>query len=567
MPERHQPTTKKQRDALRERMLAAGRTRHAVAEEMSRRWGHRPRLAWRYAHGWSQETAADMFNQRHDDSGRAPMSGTRVGAYERWPDGGERPGLRTLRGLAEVYGTTLDRLVDEHDLAHLPEPDRLTLLDLINGITGRAAPAPEVRTEPATAYGQGDASGYADPEIEYKVVVMAAHEGSEHAEQAERRDIGEATLEQFRADVTRLAHDYLTGDPFPLFQEMRRVRGRMYAALDRKLWPRDETELYLLLGALNALLANAALDLGYAPAAEELLRAGWAYAIAIDHRPLMGFLRGALSSVAYWDGRPRQARDLARSGLSYLPDGPGGAHLQLLYARAAAQLGDIRSVRRAIESSSATAARSYEDELHDSIGGEFASSDAYLAYLAGSTLIAVPGGEREAIPELRRATSLYAQMPAAERSYGCAAIAHINLSRALIRTGDLDAVDLSPVFGLPVDKRIDALPKALTGIRTELADPRFQGEPRAIELDEQIELFSRETIVHDLHELPSASGCSAVRPVRSHPACTSKLWSQAGVIVVSRLRRVRSLLRGACRAGHGRRQGRLPPLRSWRFRR
>ena len=30
---------------------------------------------------------------------------------------------------------------------------------------------------------------------------MAAHEGSEHAEGAEQRGIGEATLEQFRADA------------------------------------------------------------------------------------------------------------------------------------------------------------------------------------------------------------------------------------------------------------------------------------------------------------------------------------------------------------------------------
>src|SRR5216684_2999596 len=36
-------------------------------------------------------------------------------------------------------------------------------------------------------------------------VLMAAHEGSEHAEQAERRDIGEATLEQLHADVARLS--------------------------------------------------------------------------------------------------------------------------------------------------------------------------------------------------------------------------------------------------------------------------------------------------------------------------------------------------------------------------
>ena len=34
---------------------------------------------------------------------------------------------------------------------------------------------------------------------------MAAHEGSAHAEGVEQRGIGEATLEQFRADVTQLA--------------------------------------------------------------------------------------------------------------------------------------------------------------------------------------------------------------------------------------------------------------------------------------------------------------------------------------------------------------------------
>jgi hypothetical protein len=139
----------------------------------------------------------------------------------------------------------------------------------------------------------------------------------------------------------------MTGDPFPLFLETRRVRNRLYAALDRRLWPRDETELYFLLGGLNGLMANAADDLGYSSAAEELIRAGWAYAIAIDHRPLMGYLRSRSS---------------------------------------------------------------------------------------------------------------------------------------------------------------DHLPKGLAGVRAELADRRYQGNAQASELDERIEAFSRETIVHDLHELPSASG-------------------------------------------------------------
>jgi hypothetical protein len=41
----------------------------------------------------------------------------------------------------------------------------------------------------------------------------------------------------------------------------------------RQLWPRDQTELYFLLGALNCLMAVAASDLGYMQAGEELVRA------------------------------------------------------------------------------------------------------------------------------------------------------------------------------------------------------------------------------------------------------------------------------------------------------
>jgi hypothetical protein len=43
-------------------------------------------------------------------------------------------------------------------------------------------------------------------------VLMAAHEGSDHAEQAERRDIGDATLERLRADVVRLSAALMTAE-------------------------------------------------------------------------------------------------------------------------------------------------------------------------------------------------------------------------------------------------------------------------------------------------------------------------------------------------------------------
>ena len=83
----------------------------------------------------------------------------------------------------------------------------------------------------------------------------------------------------------------MTGEPLASFLEMRRVRARIFRVLDQQLWPRDQADLYFLLGCLADLMAAAASGLGYPQAAEELIRSGWAYAAAIDHHPLMAHLR------------------------------------------------------------------------------------------------------------------------------------------------------------------------------------------------------------------------------------------------------------------------------------
>ncbi len=62
-----------------------------------------------------------------------------------------------------------------------------------------AAAAPAYRELPSSDPAAPD-SGAA---VIRREVLMAAHEGSEHAERAEQRGIGEATLEQFRADVVQ----------------------------------------------------------------------------------------------------------------------------------------------------------------------------------------------------------------------------------------------------------------------------------------------------------------------------------------------------------------------------
>src|SRR5918993_12330 len=107
--------SKADRAALRQQLLDAGGSVDEVAAEMRRRWRFRPRESYRHAHGWSQDEVAGRFTgvaaRLAPGTRSAPMVGTRIGEYERWPLGGRRPSPYVLTVLAEVYGTDPARLL------------------------------------------------------------------------------------------------------------------------------------------------------------------------------------------------------------------------------------------------------------------------------------------------------------------------------------------------------------------------------------------------------------------------------------------------------------------------
>jgi tetratricopeptide (TPR) repeat protein len=358
--------------------------------------------------------------------------------------------------------------------------------------------------EPLTlGYRGGQEPGMGDSTVE-REVLMAAHEGSDHAERAEEHGIGEATFEQLRADVVRLAHLTGAGAPFDVFLDMRRVRDRIYRLLDRRLWPREQTDLYFLLGCLNGLMAIPANQLGYPDAAEELNRAGFAYANAIDHRPLMANLRGELSVYAYYRGRFEESRDLALSGLRYLSVGQTGAGLHIYHARAAGRLGDADVARQAVRDAHEARDRDYSDELLE-IGGNYAISEATYHGQAGSAFTVTPGGEREASEELEHAVSLYDEgpRPGEDHWFGGKPLAGIDLAMVRLRSGALDAATaaLEPALSLPAAQRISDMTIRLAAVRDELAAPIFHGSPQARDLGDRIEEFDREAVTAGLRSL------------------------------------------------------------------
>lgn len=491
-----------QQKALRQQLRDRGRDDAAIAAEFARRYRMRPRKAWRHAYGWTLREAAARINDLAaqdglDPGSRAGMTAAHLCEYEDWPGEaspgsgreptGRKPTAYILSLLARAYATTVPSLVDETDQAWLPPADKLVITQLAASVAA---------AQPAPVADAAEAAETARPDNEQ--VVAAAREAVQHAELAIQREVGDTGLADARSEVMRLSRAYMTGEPFPLFQRMRRVRAGIHRALDLRLWPQDEAELYFLLGLMNSLMAVAASDLGYAAAAEKLAQAGWAYATIIKHQPLMAQVQTELATITYWSGQPGRSRQHAVCGLELLGRGPNAAQLHLHRARAAARLGDIGTARDAIAAAADARDRDHHDDVLE-IAGEFGFSLASQHYLAGAALAEAPGAERDAAAELELATRMYdlGPGPDGDHSFGCAARARTALASTRLRAGQLDAVRpaIGPVLALPRAQRIDSIAAGLSQIRAELARPRYRGAAGAAELDEQIRQFLRDTAV------------------------------------------------------------------------
>jgi len=430
----------------------------------------------REARGWARREMAHRLTQAAEAAGDTTMPGIEhLETYiRRWESGRHQLTER----YRIYYCTAFGIRVGQFGTAPLPPP--LTV------------PAPG-----SPVCGETDMPGTDYPAVG-RDLVLTAHDASGRVEEAEQHRIGGVTYDQLRADVARLSRLSDTGDPAFVSADLRRVRDRVCRLLGRRLWPPEQTSLYILLGCLNGLIGNIAVRLGHPDPAEELIRSGWAYADALGHRPLQGQLRQQWSALMYWRGRFAQARDLAADGLRYLPSGWPGAALHLHLARAAARLGDADGARRAIRDAHEARGRDYTDDLVE-MGGQFALSEATHHALAGGALAGVADGGGEAAEELQRAIGLYEAGPGEGEDHwaGGQPLAGIDLALARLRSGALDAAAaaLDPALSLPVPMRIAQVTTRLVVVRDELAEPIYRRSAQARELCEQIEEFGHDTVL------------------------------------------------------------------------
>jgi transcriptional regulator with XRE-family HTH domain len=475
--------------------------------------------------GWARPEMARQLIQAGRTAGDKSMPGLDSMCHNlyRWERGADSPSERYRLYYSRVLGISPSQFgADQYDATSevRDEPPRGRALLAAQGTTQAALPA---HTQCVTS-GAADASLSAPAVIAYRgveepgtgrfhverEVLMAAHEGSDHAEEFEPHGIGDATFEQLRADVVRLSRLCDTGPPLEAFLDMRRVRSRVYRLLDRRLWPREQADLFFLLGCISGLMGVAAGRLGYPDAAEELIRAGWAYANAIDHGPLRGMLRVKLSANMYWRGWYSESRDLATDGLQHVTRGPLAADLHLNYARASARLGEPDGARRAVGLARDAHDSGYSDDLVEIGGEEFRLTQATQHTMAAHAFVELSDGDREAVAELERAISLYDEGPVSGQRhwFGGRALAGADLALVRLRSGALDAAvaALQPLLVLPPAQRVNALSVRLTRVRDELAAAVFRGSPEGRDLDQKIEEFGREAVTAGLHTLAGGPG-------------------------------------------------------------
>src|SRR5918999_5687623 len=92
---------KQERAQLVRSLRSSGSSWVEVAEALSQSYQLNPRVAFRYAHGWSQDEAADEWNKRWPDELKTFKN---FSHWESWPGPtGHAPTYGNLSKLAELY--------------------------------------------------------------------------------------------------------------------------------------------------------------------------------------------------------------------------------------------------------------------------------------------------------------------------------------------------------------------------------------------------------------------------------------------------------------------------------
>jgi hypothetical protein len=228
----------------------------------------------------------------------------------------------TLAGFREQYAATARRLAEAGQgkaltvsdrqvrrwfagqLDGLPHLSACRVLDQMFGEPAESLFGPPRPVRPAEAVPAVSCHNItapnetADPLILEKEIAMTAAESARFGQFAEQSNVGPHTLDQFRADIERIATNYGNRPVYPTFVEVRELRNRAFELLEGRQRPDQTSDLYLVAGLLCAILGESSRDLGLIPAARTQFRTAFLCGELAGNNWLRAWVRGKQSDVA-----------------------------------------------------------------------------------------------------------------------------------------------------------------------------------------------------------------------------------------------------------------------------
>lgn len=127
---------------------------------------------------------------------------------------------------------------------------------------------------------------------------------------AEQSNVGPHTLDQFRADLARIATTYPNRPVYPVFVELRELRNRAFELLEGRQYPEQSRELYLVAGVLCGMLAFPLAKQSYCAATARLWLGGQDSYIYAE--------RDAAHAIELYEADPPEQRRLGELCLAQL---------------------------------------------------------------------------------------------------------------------------------------------------------------------------------------------------------------------------------------------------------
>lgn len=331
-----------------------------------------------------------------------------------------------------------------------------------------------------------------DHRTEEDIIMAAARESARFAQSVEQTNVGPHTLEQFEADIKRIVKTYPNRPILPLFLEVRELRDRAFELLEGRQPPQRTQDLYVIAGVLCGILANASFDLGHFAEAETQARTAFLCAELAGHNGLRAWIRGTQSLIAYWDDRPLDAIELARSGWEYVPEsGTARVRLASIEARAQARLqrhdDAIAALQRAEEAREQVRA-------DDEPGGMMAFPMAKQLFYASTAELWLGGAKhcQQAERNASQAVALYEGAPPEDRRVGELCLARLDLAAARLGQDDLEgaAHHIRAVFATSSRRRTESVARRLRQLGNRLELSRYHRVPLAQNVRDEIVAFT-----------------------------------------------------------------------------